>query len=81
IEQERGAVVVAVSPDEGLKEFQQASGFGQALELFEENPLPWVLQVRQAADKATSLEGRISALSAWLGEREGVAAVEVDFKW
>ncbi len=81
IEQEQGAVVIAVSPDQGLQEFQQASGFGQALELFEENPLPWVLQVRQPGDDATSLEDRISALSAWIGERQGVAAIEVDFKW
>jgi cell division transport system permease protein len=81
IEQEQAAEVFAVSPEQGLQEFQQSSGFGQAMELFEENPLPWVLQVTQSSSAADSIEDRVGATSAWLGQQEGVESVQVDFKW
>ena len=34
-----------VSPQQGMDEFRRASGFGQVLDLFDENPLPWVVLV------------------------------------
>jgi cell division transport system permease protein len=64
-----------------LQEFQQSSGFGQAMDLFEENPLPWVLQVTQPSMAAGSIEDRVGAMSAWLGQQQGVDSVQVDFKW
>ena len=81
IEQQQAAEVVAVSPEQGLQEFQQSSGFGQAMDLFEENPLPWVLQVTQPSMAAGSIEDRVGAMSAWLGQQQGVDSVQVDFKW
>ena len=53
IRREQGAEVAAVSPQQGMADFAEASGFGQALDLFEENPLPWVLLVtpRLAAEQ------------------------------
>lgn len=86
LSQERAVEVTTVSPEQGMTEFRQASGFGQALELFEENPLPWVLQVtprlsgEQGTEEGVS-EERVSALGAWLGELEGVDSVQVDYKW
>jgi cell division transport system permease protein len=91
IGQEQGAEVVAVSPDQGLQEFQQASGFGQALELFEENPLPWVLQVtlRPSDEQGGEdwiggqrvREDQVRDLGEWLGGQGGVDSVQVDYKW
>jgi cell division transport system permease protein len=81
IEQEQAAEVVAVSPEQGLQEFQQSSGFGQAMDLFDENPLPWVLQVTQPSSDAGNIEDRVGTMSAWLGQQNGVESVQVDFKW
>jgi len=80
------AEVIAVSPEQGMEEFRQSSGFGQALDLFEENPLPWVLQVTLALSEGQGTgeqisEDRVGALTAWLGRQEGVDSVQVDFKW
>lgn len=35
--------IEAISPEQGLAEFQQHSGFARASELLESNPLPWTL--------------------------------------
>lgn len=78
---ERNAEVTAVSPEQGMQDFTRASGLDQALELFEENPLPWVLLVTPRAEAGKSLESAVSALSGWLDEREGVDFVQVDYKW
>ncbi|MBT8058909.1 MAG: hypothetical protein HKP16_11115 [Xanthomonadales bacterium] len=81
VENDRGAAVVPVSPEQGLLEFREASGFGQALELFEENPLPWVLQVTPDAPDDTNLEAAVSQLGAWLEAQPEVEQVQVDYKW
>jgi cell division transport system permease protein len=39
------AAVELVSPEQGMAEFKASSGFGQSLEMLEENPLPWVMMV------------------------------------
>lgn len=80
IERER-AEVVAVSPEQGMADFAQASGFGQSLELFEENPLPWVLLVTPRVNPEEDIASLAGALSGWLGEQDGVDLVQVDFKW
>jgi cell division transport system permease protein len=81
IRQEHGAAVDLVTPDQGLQEFQQASGFGQAMDLFEENPLPWVLLVTPLQSEAQDVEASVSALSGWLAGQEAVDSVQADFKW
>jgi cell division transport system permease protein len=81
IGQERGAEVVAVSPEQGMEEFARSSGFGQALDLFEENPLPWVLLVTPRLAPQKDIEAAVGELGAWLGEQQGVDLVQADFKW
>lgn len=75
------AQVTTVSPDEGMADFAEASGFGQAMDLFEENPLPWVLLVTPQVGDGDDLEATVAALSGWLGDQEAVDLVQVDFKW
>ncbi len=70
---------VLVSPDEGLAEFRQLSGIGNALEALPENPLPWLVQVRPTPpyDTAAAME----ALAAELRKIERVDLVEADTDW
>jgi len=78
----QGASVTAISPEQGLRAFQDASGFRQALELFDENPLPWVLQVTvRPAPAADSLAAAVREVTTWLETQDGVDLVRVDFKW
>lgn len=81
IEREHGAVVQLVTPEQGLAEFQQASGFGRAVELFEENPLPWVLQIVLQNPTGENIEPAARSISEWLLERDTVDSVQADFKW
>lgn len=76
-----GAGVESVSPGEGMQEFRQASGFGQALDMFEENPLPWVLLVTPQAAPGEDLETAVGRVAAWLETRAEVDFVQVDYKW
>jgi cell division transport system permease protein len=78
---QHAADVVIVSPEQGLDEFRQASGFGQALEMFEDNPLPWVLHVTPHNSADEDLEARVVRLGDWLGQQGGVDLVQVDYKW
>jgi cell division transport system permease protein len=43
-----------ITPEQALAEFRELSGFGQALELLDDNPLPAVLAIRPAASHATA---------------------------
>jgi len=70
-----------VSPGQGMDEFRRVSGFGQALELFEENPLPWVLLVTPQLEEYDELGAVIVTLAAWLEGQEAVDIVQVDHKW
>jgi cell division transport system permease protein len=81
IEQQQSAAVRVVSPDDGMEEFRQASGFGQAMELFEDNPLPWVLQVTPQAQEGRNLEQAALTLGGWLEGQPGVDFVQVDYRW
>jgi len=81
IEEQYSAGVEVVSPDQGMREFQEASGFGQALDLFEENPLPWVLQVTLQPAAAEQVEEAVREVSIFLAGQDGVDSVQVDFKW
>lgn len=75
------AAVNLVSPEQGLEEFREASGFGPALETLGRNPLPWVLSVTPAADEAGDLEARAAALMTHVAAQPGVESVAYDHKW
>jgi len=77
----RSAQVATVSPEEGMADFAEVSGFGQAMSLFDENPLPWVLLVTPQVAEGGDLEAEVTALSDWLGGQESVDLVQADFKW
>lgn len=81
IEQERRARVRAISPEQGLAEFREASGFAGAETLFEDNPLPWVLEVTPPAGDTEDLESEVAALGDWLSQLQGVDFVQADYKW
>lgn len=71
----------AVSPGEGMDEFREASGFGQVLELFDENPLPWVLLVTPRPAPGEKLDEVVAGLAEWLRQQAEVDFVQVDHKW
>ncbi|NND43986.1 MAG: hypothetical protein HKN58_01590 [Xanthomonadales bacterium] len=75
--------VQTVSPEQGMEEFSAASGFGPSLDLLEENPLPWVLQLSPAvsAGDAEALEMRIESWMERLENDARVDSVQYDHKW
>ena len=66
------AEVILVSREEALAEFRSYSGFGEALDALEENPLPHALIVRPVND----LE--IDTLAAEIESLDGVDFVQLD---
>lgn len=80
--EERGdATVRLISPREGLNEFAETSGFSQATEFFEENPLPWVAVLSPAQETQSALDAWVADWQAWLEQREGIDLVQIDHKW
>lgn len=65
--------IEAIPPDQGLADFKKYSGFAQASELLDTNPLPWTLVVylRPQDSGITSVEGFIARAAA-LPEVENV---------
>jgi cell division transport system permease protein len=75
IEAKDGVVdTVLVSPDQGLAEFRERSGIGEALEALPENPLPWLVQVRPSSQRGSA--AAVEALAEELRQVEGVELVE-----
>jgi cell division transport system permease protein len=70
-----------LSPQQGMDEFRQASGFGPVLDLFDENPLPWVLLVTPQPQDTEELGVVVATLDAWLQTQDAVDIVQVDHKW
>lgn len=68
-----------VSPDEGLAEFRQRSGIGDALKALPGNPLPWLVKVRPAPPKDTA--AAVEALAGEIRGMDGVDLVEADTAW
>lgn len=81
IKKDLDATVDPVSPALGMEEFREASGFGEALELFEENPLPWVLHITPRVREGEELEAAVAEAAAWLEAQPRVDLVQVDHKW
>jgi cell division transport system permease protein len=73
------AEVTLIPADEALQEFRTYSGFGAALEVLEQNPLPHVLHVHPAPD-ATSTAA-IEALKAYFSAWPEVELVQIDSEW
>ena len=67
---------VLVSRSDALAEFRAYSGFGEALDILEENPLPHALVVRPA-DTGADLDRLVAELSAL----EETALVQLDTAW
>jgi cell division transport system permease protein len=73
------AAVTLIPADQGLQEFRDYSGFGDALTALKENPLPHVLHVRPrtAYTSGPALESLRRYFSAW----PEVDLVQVDAEW
>lgn len=74
--------VELVSPEQGMAEFREDSGFGPSLEMLEENPLPWVMMVSPAVRaQAVNGQGGVEALMEYLEQLPPVESVQYDYKW
>ena len=81
IDQQFGARTEVISPANGMEQFREASGFGEALDMFEENPLPWVLLIAPEPAENEALEAVVVRIGDWLQQRDEVDLVQVDYKW
>jgi cell division transport system permease protein len=73
------ASVALISRSEALEEFRAYSGFGDALQALEENPLPHALVVRPSSDGDSETD--ISTLAAQLEDLGETAFVQLDTAW
>ena len=70
-----------ISPVEGLADFREASGFGESLDMLQENPLPWVLQVSPQPGSTEEVEESVDQLTGFLQSMEIVEVTQFDYKW
>jgi len=75
------ATASSVSPQQGMEEFRSASGFGQALDVLESNPLPWVLLVQPKAKANEDVAKVAKTLANWLSSMDVVDSIQLDYKW
>lgn len=73
--------LVIISPVQGMKDFREASGFGDSLDMLEENPLPWVMQVSPQSGTTEQIEARVQDLTSYLQSIDSVEVSQFDFKW
>ncbi len=73
------AAARVITADEGLAEFREASGFGNALDALNENPLPDTLVVTPTL-AASTRQGTETLRSAIAGA-PGVQSVQLDTEW
>ncbi len=73
--------IATISPEQGMAEFREASGFGESLEMLEENPLPWVMQISPESGSTGQIEKRVNELTAFLQTIETVELIQFDHKW
>ncbi len=73
--------VVIISPDEGMVDFRNASGFGESLDMLEENPLPWVMQVSPKQGPTEQVEERVGELTSFLQSLDSIEVTQFDYKW
>lgn len=70
-----------ISPEQGMAEFRQASGFGESLEILQENPLPWVMQISPHSGDTGKIEERVKLLTTYLQTIDGIELIQFDHKW
>jgi len=68
-----------ISPEQALSEFRELSGFGDTLDVLEENPLPAVLAVKPAAESTDSES--ISRLLERLRKLPEIELAQLDLQW
>ena len=73
--------IVIISPEQGMREFREASGFGESLDILEENPLPWVLQVSPQSGETGQMKERVDEMIAFLQSADSVEITQFDYKW
>jgi len=73
--------IVLISPAQGLADFRDASGFGQSLDMLEENPLPWVMQVIPKPGSTEQVEQGVAELIAYLQSVDSIEVAQFDYKW
>lgn len=73
------AGVEVIGPEEALAEFREHSGFGEALQVLESNPLPPVLVVTPALSHRSPAQAEVLARD--LGREERVDLVVLDTEW
>ncbi len=71
--------VTVIGADKALKEFRTHSGFGEALDALQDNPLPHVLVVRPDAEYRGPAQ--VQALTGELKKIDGVDIVQLDTEW
>ncbi len=81
LQQHAVATTRSISPQQGLEEFREASGFGNALNVLEGNPLPWVVEVQPEWAEGQDMNEQAAVLHQWLESQELVESVVVDSKW
>ena len=75
----RVAQIQTMTPEQALAEFRRHSGFGEALDVLSDNPLPATLLVTPTADHRSP--EALSALVTEWQRLDSVASVEVDLLW
>jgi cell division transport system permease protein len=73
------ATVTLIPADKGLEDFRKYSGFGDALQALESNPLPHVLHVRPRADNSSA--AALESLRHYFGAWPEVELVQIDSQW
>ena len=73
--------VMYVSKEEGMRYFEQSSGYEQILSALPENPLPIVLQVIPAYDVSVDTLPRLESLRNDLANFSEVEYAELDAQW
>jgi cell division transport system permease protein len=73
------AGVELISADKALEEFRKYSGFGAALEVLEQNPLPHVLHVHPAPDDSSTAS--VESLRRYFAAWPEVDLVQIDTEW
>ncbi|TCK17095.1 cell division protein FtsX [Thiogranum longum] len=68
-----------ITPEQALAEFRELSGFGQALDLLDDNPLPAVLAIKPASGHATAVAAE--SLTEKLRALPEVELAQLDLQW
>jgi len=71
--------VTYVSAEQALQEFRQQSGFGDALTMLNENPLPAVLILKPQSSFLTSI--KLKSLADKLRSQKQIDIVQLDYQW